>query len=107
RKIFADLPEGGSGDHDQRDAGQAGEYTGATRRWQFGDEQAIDTPATVRNALLRDSAAVRDRIAADLGTVATSPGPATPASPGRPPAPAAPPGAGAPLVRAAPAAAHG
>jgi uncharacterized protein with von Willebrand factor type A (vWA) domain len=63
RKIFADLPEGRPGDHDQRDAGQAGEYTGATRPWQFGDEQAIDTPATVRNALLRDSAAVRDRIA--------------------------------------------
>jgi uncharacterized protein with von Willebrand factor type A (vWA) domain len=59
RKIFADLPEGRLGDHDQRDAGQAGEYTGATRQWQFGDEQAIDTPATVRNALLRDTAAVR------------------------------------------------
>src|SRR5499427_8196314 len=58
RKIFANLPEGRLGDHDQRDAGQAGEYTGATRPWQFGDEQAIDTPATVRNALLRDSAAV-------------------------------------------------
>ena len=85
RKIFADLPEGRSGDHDQRDAGQAGEYTGATRPWQFGDEQAIDTPATVRNALLRDSAAVRDRIAA-------RPGPVTAVSPG----------AGAPLVRLAP-----
>ena len=58
RRIFADLPEGRSGDHDQRDAGQAGEHTGATRQWQFGDEQAIDTPATVRNALLRDTAAV-------------------------------------------------
>jgi uncharacterized protein with von Willebrand factor type A (vWA) domain len=85
RKIFADLPEGRSGDHDQRDAGQAGEYTGATRPWQFGDEQAIDTPATVRNALLRDSAAVRDRIAAGPG-----------------PVPAAPPGTGAPMVGLAP-----
>ena len=81
RKIFADLPEGRSGDHDQRDAGQAGEPTGATRPWQFGDEQAIDTPATVRNALLRDSAAVRDRIAARPGPV---------------------PGARVPLVRLAP-----
>src|SRR5271170_5289885 len=53
RRVFADLPEGGTGDHDQRDAGQAGEYTGSTRPWTFGDEQAIDTPATVRNALLR------------------------------------------------------
>jgi uncharacterized protein with von Willebrand factor type A (vWA) domain len=53
RRVFADLPEGGTGDHDQHDAGQAGEYTGSTRPWSFGDEQAIDAPATVRNALLR------------------------------------------------------
>ena len=53
RRVFADLPEGGTGDHDQQDAGQAGEYTGSTRPWSFGDEQAIDAPATVRNALLR------------------------------------------------------
>ena len=53
RRVFADLPEGGHGDHDQRDAGQAGEYTGSTRPWRFGDEQSIDTAATVRNALLR------------------------------------------------------
>ena len=60
RRVFADLPEGGYGDHEQRDAGQAGEYTGATRRWQFGDEQAIDAPATVRNALLREAGTARD-----------------------------------------------
>jgi uncharacterized protein with von Willebrand factor type A (vWA) domain len=53
RRVFADLPEGGTGDHDQHDAGQAGEYTGSTRPWVFGDEQAIDAPMTVRNALLR------------------------------------------------------
>jgi len=56
RKVFAELPDGGSGDHDQRDAGQAGEYTGSTRPWRFGDEQAIDAAATVRNALLRQAA---------------------------------------------------
>jgi uncharacterized protein with von Willebrand factor type A (vWA) domain len=61
---FADLPEGGYGDHEQRDAGQAGEYTGATRPWQFGDEQSIDAPATVRNALLRDASAFRPQPAA-------------------------------------------
>jgi uncharacterized protein with von Willebrand factor type A (vWA) domain len=61
RRVFAELPEGGYGDHEQRDAGQAGEYTGATRPWQFGDEQAIDAPATVRNALLRDATAFRSR----------------------------------------------
>ncbi len=61
RQIFADLPEGRLGDHDLHDAGQAGEHTGATRPWQFGDEQSIDTPATVRNALLRDATAIRER----------------------------------------------
>jgi uncharacterized protein with von Willebrand factor type A (vWA) domain len=53
RRVFADLPEGGTGDHDQHDAGQAGDYTGSTRPWTFGDEQPIDAAATVRNALLR------------------------------------------------------
>ena len=53
RRVFAQLAQGSHGDHDQRDAGQAGEYTGSTRPWRFGDEQAIDTAATVRNALLR------------------------------------------------------
>jgi uncharacterized protein with von Willebrand factor type A (vWA) domain len=54
RRIFADLSFGrGLGDHDLRDAGQAGELTGTTRAWEFGDEQPLDVPATVRNALLR------------------------------------------------------
>jgi uncharacterized protein with von Willebrand factor type A (vWA) domain len=54
RRIFADMNFGrGSGDHDQRDAGQAGELTGTTRAWEFGDEQPLDVPVTVRNALLR------------------------------------------------------
>jgi len=54
RRIFADMSFGtGSGDHDRRDAGQAGELTGTTRGWEFGDEQPIDVPATVRNALRR------------------------------------------------------
>jgi uncharacterized protein with von Willebrand factor type A (vWA) domain len=54
RRIFADMDFGHRpGDHDQRDAGQAGELTGTTRSWEFGDEQPLDVPATVRNALLR------------------------------------------------------
>src|SRR5499427_6177322 len=60
RRVFADLPEGGTGDHDQQDAGQAGEYTGSTRPWSFGDEQSIDTPTTVRNALLRGGLPAED-----------------------------------------------
>src|SRR6478735_5603363 len=53
RRIFGDLSFGRSGDHDLRDAGQAGELTGTTRAWEFGDEQPLDVPATVRNAVLR------------------------------------------------------
>jgi uncharacterized protein with von Willebrand factor type A (vWA) domain len=53
RKVFAELPEGSHGSHDQRGTGQAGELTGSTRPWRFGDEQSIDAAATVRNALLR------------------------------------------------------
>jgi uncharacterized protein with von Willebrand factor type A (vWA) domain len=54
RRIFTDLSLGRrSGDHDQRDAGQAGELTGTTRAWEFGDEQPLDVPTTVRNALRR------------------------------------------------------
>jgi len=59
QRIFAELPEGRYGDHEQRNAGQAGEHTGATRPWEFGDQQPIDTPTTLRNALLRNPAAVR------------------------------------------------
>jgi uncharacterized protein with von Willebrand factor type A (vWA) domain len=64
RRVFAQLAEGSHGDHDQRDAGQAGEYTGSTRPWRFGDEQAIDTAATVRNALLRGGLPAGQRTAA-------------------------------------------
>jgi uncharacterized protein with von Willebrand factor type A (vWA) domain len=54
REIFSEIRTGrGAGDHDRPDAGQAGELTGTTRAWEFGDEQPLDTPATVRNALLR------------------------------------------------------
>src|SRR5262249_16681067 len=67
-------------DHDQRDAGQAGEHTGSTRPWRFGDEQAIDAAATVRNALLRQ--AFRPPGASVTPAAGVSPG-------GRPPGPPA------------------
>ncbi len=57
RRVFAELSETRSGDHDRHDAGHAGEPTGSTRQWEFGDEQPIDVPATVRNAVLRSAAA--------------------------------------------------
>lgn len=53
RKVFARLDAGGRGGHDVRDAGAAGEVTGASRAWQFGDEQPLDVVRTVRNAVLR------------------------------------------------------
>ncbi|HUD37891.1 MAG TPA: hypothetical protein VMR14_13385 [Streptosporangiaceae bacterium] len=68
RKVFAKLAEGGHGDHDQVDVGQAGELTGSTRPWRFGDEQPIDTAATVRNAILRDPAIVANASAGPAGT---------------------------------------
>jgi uncharacterized protein with von Willebrand factor type A (vWA) domain len=60
RRVFPDVTGGRRGDHDRRDAGQAGELTGTTRAWEFGDEQPIDTAATVRNALLRQARTAPD-----------------------------------------------
>ena len=53
RKVFSKLDAGGRGAHDVQDAGAAGETTGASRAWQFGDEQPLDVVRTVRNAVLR------------------------------------------------------
>jgi len=53
RRVFSTLDAGRRGDHDVRDAGAAGEVTGATREWRFGDEQPIDVVRTVRNAVQR------------------------------------------------------
>jgi uncharacterized protein with von Willebrand factor type A (vWA) domain len=55
RRVFAQLGDGGPGEHEQHDAGQAGDPTGSTRAWQFGDELSIDAAATVRGALLREA----------------------------------------------------
>ncbi|MBO2446937.1 hypothetical protein J4573_07530 [Actinomadura barringtoniae] len=53
RRVFSQLEAGRRGDHDQRDAGQAGELTGSTREWRFGDEQPLDVVRTVTNAIHR------------------------------------------------------
>jgi uncharacterized protein with von Willebrand factor type A (vWA) domain len=53
-RIFARIHARSRGDHDTRDAGAAGDPTGATRLWQFGDEQPFDVVRTVRNAVLRN-----------------------------------------------------
>jgi uncharacterized protein with von Willebrand factor type A (vWA) domain len=51
RHVFADLRSAGRGGHDVPDAGQAGELTGASRPWQFGDEQPLDVVRTLTNAV--------------------------------------------------------
>jgi uncharacterized protein with von Willebrand factor type A (vWA) domain len=53
RQVFEHLGRGGRGEHDQRDAGAAGEPTGASRAWQFGDTEALDVVRTVGNAVRR------------------------------------------------------
>ena len=53
RRVFAKLSATGRGEHDVTDAGAAGELTGASREWRFGDEQPLDVVRTVRNAVLR------------------------------------------------------
>ncbi|MFG1824620.1 hypothetical protein ACGFIJ_19215 [Microbispora bryophytorum] len=57
RRVFASLDSGRRGDHDQRDAGTAGEPTGSTRQWRFGDEQPIDVVRTVVNGVQRGGGA--------------------------------------------------
>ncbi len=60
RRVFASLAATARGEHDVADAGAAGERTGASRPWRFGDEQPLDVVRTVSNAVLRsvsDSAA--------------------------------------------------
>ncbi len=44
---------GQSGERDAAAAGAAGELSGSTRPWQFGDTQSWDVSRTVRNAVLR------------------------------------------------------
>jgi uncharacterized protein with von Willebrand factor type A (vWA) domain len=58
RRVFSQLEAGRRGQHDLRDAGAAGEITGASRPWEFGDEQPIDVVRTVGNAVRRAGASV-------------------------------------------------
>ncbi|HET9655134.1 MAG TPA: hypothetical protein VFP72_07255 [Kineosporiaceae bacterium] len=53
RTVFEQLSSRGRGEHEQRDAGAAGELTGASRAWEFGDEQPLDVVRTVGNAVRR------------------------------------------------------
>jgi uncharacterized protein with von Willebrand factor type A (vWA) domain len=63
RRVFAKLSATGRGEHDIADAGAAGELTGASREWRFGDEQPLDVVRTVRNAVLRTAGEPRSAAA--------------------------------------------
>ena len=47
---------GRSGARETRISGAAGEQTGASREWQFGDVESWDVPRTVTNAITRSAA---------------------------------------------------
>lgn len=72
RRVFSSLDAGRRGDHDQHDAGSAGELTGSTRPWRFGDEQPIDVVRTLVNGVrsggvttAREGARARVRLSVD------------------------------------------
>jgi uncharacterized protein with von Willebrand factor type A (vWA) domain len=65
RRVFASLEAARQGQHDIRDAGASGDPTGASRLWQFGDEQPIDVVRTVNNAVLRSGASTPVRLHVD------------------------------------------
>jgi uncharacterized protein with von Willebrand factor type A (vWA) domain len=58
--VLRDVAQQLSGRHGERDtrrAGAAGELTGATRAWQFGDTEPWNVTRTLTNAVLRQSGA--------------------------------------------------
>jgi len=57
KRAFSELAAGRRGQHDVRSAGAAGEATGASRAWEFGDEQPLDVVRTVSNAVRRTGGA--------------------------------------------------
>jgi uncharacterized protein with von Willebrand factor type A (vWA) domain len=71
RRVFDLVESRGRGSHDVRDAGAAGEVTGASREWRFGDEQPMDVVRTVRNAVLRTSGSELNLAAEDFEVVET------------------------------------
>ena len=52
-KDVATRMSGRQGQRDLRQAGAAGELSGATREWQFGDTEPWDVTRTITNAVRR------------------------------------------------------
>lgn len=68
RALLRDVAErmsGRSGARETRTTGLAGEPTGSSRRWEFGDTEPWDVPRTIGNAVLRDGGTRPVRIRVD------------------------------------------
>ncbi|WBB77272.1 VWA domain-containing protein [Micromonospora sp. WMMD882] len=65
RQVFADLTAGPRGQHELRAAGAAGEVSGASRPWRYGDEQPLDVVRTLTRAVRRAGPTVPVRLTAD------------------------------------------
>jgi uncharacterized protein with von Willebrand factor type A (vWA) domain len=60
---------GKAGERETESAGAAGEPTGASRPWRFGDMQPWEVSRTVRNAVLRTASAGGGRVRLDFSDV--------------------------------------
>ncbi|GAA2709347.1 VWA domain-containing protein [Micromonospora olivasterospora] len=65
RRVFADLTAGPRGQHDLRSAGAAGEVSGASRPWEYGDEQPLDVVRTLTRAVRRGGPGVPVQLAVE------------------------------------------
>jgi uncharacterized protein with von Willebrand factor type A (vWA) domain len=67
RRVFESLDGSTRGGHQVNRSGAAGELTGTSRAWSFGDEQPVDVVRTLRNAVSRQIMAGEDttRLSAD------------------------------------------
>ncbi|WP_089156751.1 vWA domain-containing protein [Micromonospora sp. NBS 11-29] len=65
RRVFADLTAGPRGQHDLRSAGAAGEVSGASRPWEYGDEQPLDVVRTLTRAVRRGGTGVPVQLAVE------------------------------------------
>ena len=71
RRVFDSLHSPRRGQHDLRDAGSAGEVTGASRAWEFGDEQPLDVVRTVTRAVARGAGVPVELAVSDFEVVET------------------------------------
>ncbi|MEV0157527.1 VWA domain-containing protein [Micromonospora sp. NPDC050686] len=65
RRVFGELTAGPRGQHDLRAAGAAGEVSGASRQWEYGDEQPLDVVRTLTRAVRRAGPSVPVRLAVE------------------------------------------